>query len=113
MQLILTRPGDRPGGDDVGERSEAIASLRQEAEAEVFRVAIRRGEHPEEQLGAQEGSQVSLALIRSLEDARDPRDAGSALRLVLLGAWCPWPDRATLARGTTWIRRGGFARTSR
>ena len=39
VQLILPRPGDRPGGEHVVQGGEAIASLRQESDAEVLGVA--------------------------------------------------------------------------
>ena len=67
----------RLGRDDIVERREPEASARSEADAEIFRMAVRSAEKPEYDLRFKECSLVGVRLIAALGKVCDFADAGS------------------------------------
>ncbi len=61
----------RVGGHHVVERGQLEGAARLKSDAEVLGVAVRRAEHPEEQLRLEEGAPVGFPAARAIEDLED------------------------------------------
>lgn len=72
-----------PDRHHVIERRELEAAARQQPQAEVLRVAVRRREHPEGDLRAETGFDVLVRTLRLAQDTRDLPHPGATLRFVL------------------------------
>ena len=93
VALVVTAPlagrwaFGRPDRHHVIKRREAVAALGQQLQGEVFGVAIRRRQHPEQHLAGQQCAEVLLWLHRELEHLAQGLQAGPAIAFVLHERW--------------------------
>lgn len=71
IQVVGAATDYGPGGQHVIQARQTVAPACQQVQAEIFGVAVCRGEHPEQQLRAQQGGEVLVTGFRAMEDASD------------------------------------------
>ncbi|MCY1541514.1 hypothetical protein D9M68_772100 [compost metagenome] len=80
--VIRAGTDDRPCGQHVVQRSEAIAAAALQKDREILRMAVGGGEQPEEHLRLHEVDLVGGRLCTAVEHAQDLTHAGAAVRFV-------------------------------